>query len=379
MIPHRPKGIQERVLFSGPGRPLSWSLHGLAFGETMPLRLIQVLLPADSAESMEAVLDGLEILDWWTTPLPGERLEVDILAASEEVEAVMDKLEGRFSVLEKWRLILKPVDATLPRPKEPPKEDKKEEGKGEPQAAPGEEEKKAKKTGRVNREELYATVRDGIGSPLSYSVMILLSAIVAAFGLTHDDVAVIIGAMVIAPLLGPNMALALATTLGDRDLAKKALHANLLGIGLAAVLSLAVGFFFRPDPSIHAMAARTSPQLDSLLLALASGTAGAFALTGGGANTLIGVMVAVALMPPLVTFGMLLGANHPKPALGALLLFLANLISVNLAGVATFLARGVHPRSWWEAEKARKASRRAVILWVLLLLALAAVLYLAGS
>ncbi len=350
----------------------------------MALRLIQVLLPAGSASSVETTLEGQEILDWWTTPLPGDRVEVDILAASEEVEAVMDKLEGRFSVLENWRLILKPVDATLPRPKEPAKEDKKEEGKsgpegGDTQATAREEEKKTRKTSRINREELYATVRDGIGSPLSFSVMILLSAIVAAFGLTHDDVAVIIGAMVIAPLLGPNMALALATTLGDRDLAQKALQANLLGIFLAAGLSILVGFFFRPDPGIPALAARTSPQLDSLLLALASGTAGAFALTGGGANTLIGVMVAVALMPPLVTFGMLLGANHPGPALGALLLFLANLISVNLAGVATFLARGVHPRSWWEAEKARKASAKAVILWVLLLLALGAVLYLANS
>ncbi len=348
----------------------------------MALRLVQVLLPADSAGSLESTLEGLEVLDWWTTPLPGDRVEVDILAASEAVEAVMDKFEGRFSVLENWRLILKPVDATLPRPQEKEQGGKKEkaEGASPAPAGPGrvpEAEGKPRKGGRINREELYATVSEGIGSPAAYSVMILLSAIVAAFGLTHDDLAVIIGAMVIAPLLGPNMALALATTLGDQDLAKKALHANILGIALAAGLSLVLGFCFGADPAIPALAARTSPQVDSLLLALASGTAGAFALTGGGANTLIGVMVAVALMPPLVTSGMLLGANHPRPALGALLLFLANFISVNLAGVATFLARGVHPRSWWEAEKARKASRRAMLLWLVLLAALGAILYLA--
>ena len=193
----------------------------------MALRLIQVLLPADSAESLETTLEDLEILDWWTTPLPGERVEVDILAASEAVEEVMDKFEGRFSVLENWRLILKPVEATLPRPKaKEEKEGEEEKKEGKEEKSPPEGEKKARKTARVNREELYATVQDGIGTPLTYSVMILLSAIVAAFGLAHDDLAVIIGAMVIAPLLGPNMALALATTLGDKELARKALQAD---------------------------------------------------------------------------------------------------------------------------------------------------------
>ncbi len=333
--------------------------------------MIQVLLPAPSADSLESTLEGLDILDWWTSPLPGERVEVDILAAAEAVEPVMDKLEARFSVLEDWRLILKPVEATLPRP--PAREEKN--GDREGKESPREAGTRPPRVPRVNREELYATVQDGLGDPLSFLAMILLSAVVAAFGLVHDDVAVIIGAMVIAPLLGPNMALALATTLGDEDLARKALLRNFLGIGSALALSLLLGFLFGADPAVPALAARTSPQVDSLLLALASGTAGAYALTGGGANTLIGVMVAVALMPPLVTCGMLLGANHPTPALGALLLFLANLISVNLAGVATFLARGIHPRSWWEAERASRAARKAMALWIVLLLALAAILW----
>ena len=338
----------------------------------MALRLVQVLLPADSTDSLETTMEDLEVLEWWTTPLPGDRVEVDILAPSEAVESVMDKFEGRFSVLENWRLILKPVEATLPRPQEKEKAPPSSEETG---LSEEEEEKKKPSPGRVNREELYATVQEGLESPLSFSVMILLSAVVAAFGLAHDDVAVLIGAMVIAPLLGPNMALALATTLGDKELARKALQADLLGIGLAVALSLGIGLLFGADPTVPALAARATPQVDSLLLALASGTAGAFALTGGSGGTLIGVMVAVALMPPLVTFGMLLGANHPGPAFGALLLFLVNLISVNLAGVATFLLRGVHPRSWWEAEKARRAAARALVLWILLLLALGILLY----
>jgi uncharacterized membrane protein len=85
-------------------------------------------------------------------------------------------------------------------------------------------------------------------------------------------------------------------------------------------------------------------------------------------------MVAVALLPPLVTFGMLLGAGKLSLARGALLLTAANVICVNLAGVATFVAQGVRPRTWWEADRARRATRNATLVWLLLLLGLAAIL-----
>jgi len=85
---------------------------------------------------------------------------------------------------------------------------------------------------------------------------------------------------------------------------------------------------------------------------------------------LIGVMVAVALLPPLVTFGMLLGSGFTELALGALLLLSVNIICVNLAGVATFLFQGVRPRTWWEENRAKKSTRIAIFIWTLLLLIL---------
>jgi len=74
-------------------------------------------------------------------------------------------------------------------------------------------------------------------------------------------------------------------------------------------------------------------------------------------------MVAVALLPPLTVFGLLLGSGHVSEAFGALLLFCVNIICINLAGVITFLSQGVSPRVWWQAEKARKAARLSVLLW----------------
>lgn len=112
------------------------------------------------------------------------------------------------------------------------------------------------------------------------------------------------------------------------------------------------------------------------VLALAAGSAGALAFTTGMSSALIGVMVAVALLPPLVTVGLLFGSGEGKMASGALLLFLTNMICLNLAGIATFLLQGVRPLSWWEAAVARKATYRAIVFWGLLLTALIIVVFL---
>ena len=87
-------------------------------------------------------------------------------------------------------------------------------------------------------------------------------------------------------------------------------------------------------------------------------------------------MVAVALVPPLVVCGMLLGEGHATSAGGAFFLTVANVICINLAGVATFLAQGVRPRSWWEAERAKKATFGAILVWVVLLAVLTLILWL---
>ena len=140
---------------------------------------------------------------------------------------------------------------------------------------------------------------------------------------------------------------------------------------------MAIGLAFSGlDPMTGEIQARVNPGPLDFVVALAAGSAGALAFTSGASASLLGVMVAVALMPPLVTGGMLLGAGHPAAAFQALLLVTINVISVNLAAVVTFLWRGVRPRTWWEADTARKATRRAVVIWSVLLAALVALVIL---
>ncbi len=195
----------------------------------------------------------------------------------------------------------------------------------------------------------------------------------------RDNVVITIGAMVIAPLLGPNVALSLATTLADVDLARRAMKTNVVGIVAALVLAVLLGAILRVDPELGSFVSGSQVSLGDVLLALAAGSAAALSFTTGVLSALIGVMVAVALLPPLVTLGMLVGVGRWDMALGALLLLLTNLICINLAGVVTFLARGIRPLTWWEERKAKKATRQAIAIWTFLLILLVMVILLSRA
>jgi uncharacterized hydrophobic protein (TIGR00341 family) len=226
----------------------------------------------------------------------------------------------------------------------------------------------------VGREELLNDLASGTRITAVYLALIVLSTIVAAVGLMRDNIAVVIGAMVIAPLLTPNMALALATTLGDFDLMRKALKTNLAGLATSLVVAVAVGALL-PRVDSAQIVSRTETGFADIVLALASGAAGALVFTTGVPATLVGVMVAVALLPPLVAAGLRVAVGDAAGAGGAFLLLMTNVICVNLAAVVTFLVRGVGPRTWWEADKARRATRTAVLLWGALLVVLAVIVW----
>jgi len=176
--------------------------------------------------------------------------------------------------------------------------------------------------------------------------------------------------MVIAPLIGPIMALSLATTLGDLTLLRHAFLTSIAGIATSIVLSVLIGMVFHLDLTLIQLLSQTRIAIGNIVVALTSGCAGALAFTKGVSAALIGVMVAVALLPPLVVFGMLLGSGHFALALGALSLFLTNVVCINLSGVATFLVQGISPLTWWEKNRAKKATYIAIGLCVFFLTAL---------
>ena len=326
----------------------------------MALRMVEVVVPAKERDPLDLILQDTKTLDIWRNDIGDDCILTKVILHSENAEGFLDALEQRFKNVGNFRVVLLALEAMIPRPvEEAPAEESAD--------APNEK----KSVQRIAREELYHDVVDGARISKVFILTVVLSTIVAAIAVLRDDVAVLIGAMVIAPLLGPNVSLSLATTLGDGDLAKKSLKTNGVGVAIALSLAILIGLIVPVDATVGAIQGRTVVGIDDIGLALAAGVAGALAFTQGVPATLVGVMVAVALLPPVVVIGLLLATGDFQGAYGAFLLVSVNVICVNLAGVGTFLAQGIAPTNWWEARSAQKATRIAITFWSLLLTILA--------
>lgn len=199
-------------------------------------------------------------------------------------------------------------------------------------------------------------MRHSDGWHTTFAILMGLSVVVATMGLSLNSAAVVIGAMLLAPLMTPvlgvaaALAMALPRQLG-RSLAVVA-AASVGAVALAWVLSIPLGNTPLPDELV----ARTSPDLRDLLVALAAGAAGAYATVRPNlSSALPGVAVAVALVPPLGAVGMTLELGRGDLAAGAALLYLANLAAIVLVGTVVFVATGFVP-----ATRLRNA-RSAVI------------------
>lgn len=331
----------------------------------MALRLLQVFLPGNRAEEPLPLLEehGAELLMRDDLASGGSVLQAAI--AAEGSGDLLDELETKFGDVEGFRMLLLPVTAAIPREEFAEAEEEDEEGEEE---AGGE---------RISRDELYTAVTANLGISRPYLALFALSSVVAAVGLVRDDTIVVIGAMVIAPLLAPNVAVALGTTLADLELVKRGVVTGLAGGGVALGVAAICGFALGPDALTDPVLERIRLDLPDMALALAAGGAGVVSVTVGFASALVGVMVAVALLPPIVACGLLLGSARWAVAGDAFLLVLANVISINLAGVIAFLLQGVGPLSWWEEERARRATRYAILIWTVLLASLALLVWLA--
>jgi uncharacterized hydrophobic protein (TIGR00341 family) len=334
----------------------------------MPQRVIKIVLPGKHGKEALELLGSQDKLIFWQEESSGANFVASALTDSGHSESIMDLFEKQFSAVEGFKLILFPVEASVPR-MDAPDEDAHDSNLDNTKT-------EQKNTIRISREELYSDIVDSTKFSNIFVLLTMLSTVVVAIGLLKNNVAVIIGAMVIAPFLGPNVALALSTNLAEHKLALNALKTLLSGVLITLLLSAGMGYFFETDPTIPEIAMRTRASLSDIILALASGCAGVLAFTTGLSSAVIGVMVAVALLPPLTVCGLLLGTGLIKEAIGAFLLFITNIICINLAGVITFLFQGVSPRVWWEADKAKKATRKALVLWSIILIVLAVTIFL---
>ena len=320
------------------------------------MKLIEVIADEGSVQTVAAIAEKYKARDFRAGLKDKDDLQpMRLVVTDDKVQEVLDALQGVLGAQSYAKLLVYPIDISLPKQTEE------------------QQEKEAKAT--QARESLYKEVQKNSRLDVNYLVLVMLSTIVAAIGLIENNVAVVIGAMVIAPLLGPNLAFGLGTALGDLSLMKNSLKTLSAGVLLAVSISVIMGIVWPFPLTSPELISRTDAGLDSIALAFASGAAAALSLSTGLPSVLVGVMVAVALLPPAATFGLMLGHARPDLAAGAALLLAVNVVSVNLACKLVFLIKGVRPRTWWEKEKASKAMRRYIFVWVVTLALLGLVIY----
>ncbi len=220
---------------------------------------------------------------------------------------------------------------------------------------------------REDRVALFTHLQEGSHASFNFLTLIGLSTAIAALGLLQNSAAVVIGAMLVAPLMTPMLGAGLALVQGNLKLAKDATFAILAGFFSSLVIGVCFGLLVPGLPNLTPeILARGTPNLLDLVIALLSGTAAAYALTQTGLMAALpGVAIAAALVPPIASVGIAISHGRFSIAIGAAFLFFTNLIAIILASSITFYLVGIRPDL--RSDKPRRWAR--IFLLALTLLA----------
>lgn len=210
---------------------------------------------------------------------------------------------------------------------------------------------------------------DGASISQSFIIMNSLAAIVASYGLLVNSTAVVIGAMVIATLLGPITGIALGLVDGDNRLLRNAIASEIIGVALVMAIAFLIGKIHADIPLNSEIMARTSPNILDLLIALAGGAAGAYAIASPRISAgLVGVAIATALVPPLSTSSILLARGETRLAMGAFLLFLANFVAIQFSSSLVLWLLGYHKITRFQSNSSGGFLRRNLLSIVMLII-----------
>ena len=182
---------------------------------------------------------------------------------------------------------------------------------------------------KVDYPKVRVTIEANALPSRMYFIMNILSAIIASYGLVTNSAAVVIGAMLVAMMLGPITGVALAIIDYRMPLLRKSLFTVVAGISLVVLVGFLIGLLHNEQPLTSEILSRTQPTSMDLMIALAGGTAGAYAMVSPHLSVaVVGVAVATALVPPLAASGILFANNEIQLGLGALLLAITNIIAI---------------------------------------------------
>jgi len=333
------------------------------------VRLVQITIPAGKREAILDALDGHDI-DYVVTDETSGR-EFDALVSfplpTNAVEPVLDDLRDTGIDRDAYTVVLS-AETVVSERFEELQERYSESGEDED---------------RIAREELQAKANALAPTLTNYVILIVVSAVIATAGLLLDSPAVVVGSMVIAPLVGPALAASVGTVVDDPELFARGVKLQALGMALAVLSAAAFAWTVKtihlipPGMEITAVPEiqeRLTPDFLSLAVALGAGVAGVLSLSTGVSTALVGVMIAVALMPPAATVGIGIAFGQPAVSVGSGVLALVNGLSINLAALVVLWYRGYRPEHWFRLNEARSRTLKRVATLVVAIAVLSAFL-----
>lgn len=334
------------------------------------MRLVQVSVPKGKEETVRAVLEDNDI-EYVVTAETTDRTYDSLISFPlpiNAVEPILDELrDAGINDKDAYTVVLD-VEAVISEDFFELQERYETNGADEVQIA---------------REELLTKAQELSPGTSTYIVMTIFSAVVATAGLLLDSPAIIVGAMVIAPLMGPAISASVGTVIDNQKLFSRGIRLQLAGIGLSVVsatlFSLLVknAYFIPPGldiTTITSIRSRLTPDFLELVVALAAGAAAAVSLTAGVSTALVGALIAAAVVPPIAIVGIGIAWGLPMVVLGASILVLVNMVSINLSALAVLWVSGYRPEQWFSRNRAHSATIKRIGVLALGILLLSAFL-----
>jgi uncharacterized hydrophobic protein (TIGR00341 family) len=332
------------------------------------VRLVQVTIPAGKRETLLAALDE-EGVDYVVSDETSGRQYSAIAYVplpTNAVEPVLDRLREEGLSDDEYTVVID-ANTVVSRRFEELEERFEERENGE----------------RIARQELTTKATQLAPDGSVYALMTIISAVIATAGLLLDSPAVVVGSMVIAPLVGPALSASVGTVVGDGDMFRKGAKLQVAGVLLAIAAAAAFGLVikhgqlappFEAITTVPEITERIAPDFLSLAVAVGAGAAGVISLMTGISTALVGVMIAAALIPPAAAVGIGIAWGQPLMALGAGVLVLVNLLSINLAALVVLWYAGYRPEHLFHRGEARRETLKRVTVLVVAILVLSAFL-----
>ncbi len=214
---------------------------------------------------------------------------------------------------------------------------------------------------QLSTQEMYSKALTFSQFDISSWVLIMLSAGIAVFGMMMENVMVVVGAMVIAPLIGPFIASSFGFVIGDRRIIKNSFMNAVFGVAIAILIA-----FIIPKPGFEEpnalMEMVANPTLIIVPLSIFVGSASALTFVSGNKEQLAGVAVAIALVPPAAVSGISLSIGAISMFLNSLIVILTNMAALILAGSITFKFVGVSPSTYYRKKVSQEKMKQAIMI-----------------